>query len=154
MENSFSWSQETITLKSETIVLFLLETILADPVHPDLHLVNPAGKCLPQRFGFNVHAFRVQTIHLAAALAVKMGMGTVMIVGGQTVVGSPAPCADAVHNPSLHQQVQYSINSDPVDGGATLESFKYIAGGQGEGVVSHHLQHAQTIFGCLQFCSG
>jgi hypothetical protein len=40
---------------------------------------------------------------LAAAFAVKMGVGHVMMIGGETIIECPAAGADPIYNAVIHQ---------------------------------------------------
>jgi len=72
--------------------------------------------------GFDVQAFRAQTVHLAALFAVEMGVRPVVFVGRQAVVGGPAAGAQAFDDTLVHQPVQDAVDRDPVDGAAALQA--------------------------------
>ena len=127
--------------------VLLFQAIFAHPVHTHFHFLDAAGIGFPQRLGFNTQAFRIKTVHLTTAGAVEMGMGSMMFIGRQAVIKSPATGADTLDDPASDQQIENAIDGHPVDGSAAIQGFEYIACGQRETVVTDNFQHTQPI-GC------
>ena len=111
-----------------TLKYLLPYAVHANSVHPDFHLVNPTGECLPEGIGVDGQAFRVEANHLAAVLAVKMRVGAVEGVGRQTVIKGPAAGAEPLDQAMVDEQIQDAVNRYAVDGTAALQGFIYVAG--------------------------
>ena len=73
-----------------------------------------------------------------------------VVIGGQTIVGRPAPGTEPLENPVAHQQIQDTINCHTIDRTAAVQRFEYVSGRQRKAVVSDDFQHADSIGGRLE----
>ena len=131
-------------------MLLHAQAVLTDPIHANLHLVNLTGEGSPQRIGVNPQTSRIQTIHLSAAFAVKMGMGPVKIIGRQAEIGGPAPRAEPLKDPMLDEQIKNAVYGHAIDRTAPFQGLEDVCGRQGIFVVAHNFQHAKAVFAGLQ----
>ena len=68
-----------------------------------------------------------------------------VFIGGQAVNKATAAAVDPLDQPFVYQQIQNSINGDPVDVVGPAEGVKYLLGTQGAAVVADHFQYAMAV---------
>ena len=78
-----------------------------------------------------------------------------VFIGSQAVYEGTTATADPVNQPFIYQQIQNSINGDPVDVVGKSEGVKYLLGTQGTALIANHFQYAMTVrrtpqSGCFQ----
>ena len=79
----------------------LLQAVLADAIHADFHLVDPAGKSIPEGFGFDIQTFRIEAVHLAAVFG-GFPLSDIRHVSLSAIIGSDV---DAENAPGLLREL-------------------------------------------------
>jgi hypothetical protein len=116
---------------------------MADPCHPD---VDAVGAIAQGALQFRPHAVQgrgLQALHLAALMALEMGVGGV-VLAGQLIVGDPLLNSQTPENAPAGKFVQYAVNGDFVDSTLSPNGFQNFLGPQGPGRGPQDLQNGQA----------
>jgi len=116
---------------------------MADPCQPDVDAVNAVAQ---GPLEFRPHALQgggLQALHLAAAVALKMGVGRVVLTG-QLIVGNPLLNSQPPENAPAGKIVQDAVNGDFVDSTLSPDGCQNFLGPQGPGRRPQDLQDRQA----------
>jgi len=88
--------------------------VVAEARHPDFQAIGPVAHGTPQFPPHSLQGYRLQALHLAAGLALEMGVGR-MVLAGQFKVGGAALHGYFAHQAQPYKVFQDAVNADFVD---------------------------------------
>ena len=143
------FSSKSLTLLMQ-LIFISFEAVFAQSVDPYLHILNHSRKGALHRLDINMQTLRVQTLHTAAALTVKMRMGRMVSAGPQAINERTSATAEPLDQAMVHEQIKDSINRYTVYRCAALEGLMNICGRERKIIVTQNLQYAQAVFSDLE----
>jgi hypothetical protein len=121
----------------------LFPTLVAEAPYPNVDVVGPVS---PRTLKFGPNAgdgHRLQALDLPAGVALKMGVGRVVLTG-QFIVAHPILQSQATHHATAAEFLQDAVNRDLIESAAGPDGRQNLPGPQGPGRRPQNLQDRQA----------
>jgi hypothetical protein len=120
--------------------------VLADAIKADFDSFDQSWKGRALK-GLRVQAkvFRLKAFHFSTFYAVEMGVRLVVGIWGQTVAKRAVSGTNTLNQFVFHQQIQNSVNSDPINIPALVQGGNNLLRTDGVGAVADNFQDTQSI---------
>ena len=131
------------------MVEWVFQAFFANAFDENLDTRYLAGKRLAQLVGVDGKAVRRQAVDGAAPAAAEMRVTDMVFVGRQSVMGGPCT-VDPLDDTMLHEQVENTVDGDPVDRLRPFNGLKDVGSSEGGAVAADHLDDPQSVFRHLE----